>query len=227
MDTINELQKIISVGPVFIAGPTGTGKTYTARALARAMDLPLVEIHCGEISEPEDFFFRYEFRDGNLIPVLTELAMACESGKRFIVLLDELNRVQNERALNLIFGALDFRKEVAISKLNKTFSFEKAYVISTFNEGAEYNQTARIDVALMNRFIRYELEKPDLAAYAKTPLVQRICSALAGSAISYRQVDYAENLISLGFEPERAIELAFGAVVETARLREIMELCRD
>ena len=224
MDIVEKIATATEVAPVFLSGQPGIGKTWLARETAKFLGLHSVEISCGEISEPEDFFVVPSVIDGTLRYIETPLAKAA-NGDEFVLILDEMNRVQNERALNLILSALDFRKEVLINKLERSYSFAKARVIATANVNGFsgfFSGTISLDKAMMSRFIRIDVPVPQWEEQTDNPELKAVLRALRGESLSYRSIAHATLLMEKGFGVEEAVRAAF-ITVEDDVLEEVLK----
>lgn len=202
--------------PVLITGPSGIGKTMTATKIARDISSrdDCIIIDAATLSEPEDWFAR---------PVVTKEGIEWIPSRLVIeddlpIVIDEINRVQNERVLNAILPILDFRKEIWIEKLQISISFGNRPVIATANIGWQFVGTVQLDAALLNRFAIIEMRKPEISS--KYPFIERLTAAVKDAG--YRNVEMAERLIELGIDERSAAFMAFRSVCETEELEKII-----
>ena len=153
-------------GQVIFYGPPGTGKTYLARKLAEAlapdqMDRALVQFHPS--SSYEDFFEGYRPKvgaDGKMTYQLTlgPLAhmaerAANESGRRHVMVIDEINRANLPKVFGELLFLLEYRDESVQTLYRPKDSFElpqNLWFIGTMNTADR--SIALVDAALRRRF---------------------------------------------------------------------------
>lgn len=139
-----------------ITGPRGTAKTKVVTQWAFVNDLPVVIVPGQSIQTADDWF-------GSTLPatsgdkpfewVWSDAALMIMSGMPCVIILDEINRAENERALNGVMGLLDWR---AVAKPLGAPSPVRLspgqIIIATLNEGIEYTGTVEVDAAVRDRF---------------------------------------------------------------------------
>ena len=115
-------------------GPTGVGKTESAKALARVLGVPLVRIDMSEFMEPHSIsgligappgFVGYQ-EDGLLIA-------AAEANPRMVLLLDEVDKA-HPRVFDLLLQIMDAGRLTAPD--GRVATFRGAHLIMTANIGA-------------------------------------------------------------------------------------------
>jgi hypothetical protein len=136
-----------------ITGPAGTAKTRLAQAWAFVNDLPVVIIEGQSIQTAGDWFGGVIPTDHGFDWVWSDAARLIMSGDPCLIVIDELNRPENERALNGIMGLTDFRGVVKpIGAPHALTLVPGQCVIATLNEGPEFVGTVEVDAAVRNRF---------------------------------------------------------------------------
>lgn len=164
LDDIVEL--LHDKGQVILYGPPGTGKTYLARKLARALAphpdrRMLVQFHPS--TSYEDFFEGYRPETGpggamayRLIPgPLARLAerAAAAPGRRFVMVIDEINRANLPKVLGELLFLFEYRDEQVQTLYRPGSPFElpeNLWFIGTMNTADR--SIALIDAALRRRF---------------------------------------------------------------------------
>ena len=136
-----------------ITGPAGTAKTRLAQAWAFVHDLPVVIIEGQSIQTAGDWFGGVIPTDHGFDWVWSDAAMLLMSGAPCLIVIDELNRPENERALNGIMGLTDWKGTVKPIGAPSAITLKPGQlVIATLNEGPEFVGTVEVDAAVRNRF---------------------------------------------------------------------------
>ncbi len=160
--------------PVLLEGEAGVGKTEAAKAMAAALDAPLIRLQCyegldiahavyewnyarqllhiraaqaGTVDESELFGPEFLIRR----PVLEAL----ESERRALLLIDEIDRADEEFEAFLLEVLSDF--QVTIPELGTIHARTKPYVVLTSN------RTRELHDALKRRCLYHWIEHPSLA----------------------------------------------------------------
>ena len=160
--------------PVLLEGEAGVGKTEAAKAMAAALDAPLIRLQCyegldiahavyewnyarqllhiraaqaGTVDESELFGPEFLIRR----PVLEAL----ESEARALLLIDEIDRADEEFEAFLLEVLSDF--QVTIPELGTIHARTKPYVVLTSN------RTRELHDALKRRCLYHWIEHPSLA----------------------------------------------------------------
>ena len=160
--------------PVLLEGEAGVGKTEAAKAMAAALDAPLIRLQCyegldiahavyewnyarqllhiraaqeGTVDESELFGAEFLIRR----PVLEAL----ESERRALLLIDEIDRADEEFEAFLLEVLSDF--QVTIPELGTIEARTRPYVVLTSN------RTRELHDALKRRCLYHWIEHPSLA----------------------------------------------------------------
>jgi MoxR-like ATPase len=136
-----------------VTGPAGTAKTRLASAWAFVNDLPVVIVEGQSIQTAGDWF-------GSIIPVAggfewvwSDAALLILTGQPCVIVLDELNRPENERALNGVMGLTDWKATAKPVGAPHAVTLKPGQcIIATLNEGPEYVGTVEVDAAVRDRF---------------------------------------------------------------------------
>src|SRR3954454_7576078 len=160
--------------PLLLEGEAGVGKTEAAKAMAAALDAPLIRLQCyegldiahavyewnyarqllhiraaqaGTVDESELFGPEFLIRR----PVLEAL----ESERRALLLIDEIDRADEEFEAFLLEVLSDF--QVTIPELGTIHARTKPYVVLTSN------RTRELHDALKRRCLYHWIEHPSVA----------------------------------------------------------------
>ena len=106
-------------GAFFFCGPTGTGKTETAKALSDYLHIPLIRFDMSEYSDPESWLHDFAYKLNN----------TCKG----IILLDEIEK----GALKIMDYFLQILSEAKITIDRKEIDLHQYYVVMTSNIGSK------------------------------------------------------------------------------------------
>jgi ATP-dependent Clp protease ATP-binding subunit ClpA len=126
------------LGCYLFSGPTGTGKTESARTLAKVLGIPLIKIDMSEFMEKHSVskligappgYVGYE-SEGRLIQEI-------EKNPSCVLLLDEIEKAHPD-VFNILLQVMDDAR--LTSSKGKTVRFDNVYLIMTTNAGATENE---------------------------------------------------------------------------------------
>lgn len=126
------------LGCYLFSGPTGTGKTESARTLAKVLGIPLIKIDMSEFLEKHSVskligappgYVGYE-SEGRLIQEI-------EKNPSCVLLLDEIEKAHPD-VFNILLQIMDDSR--LTSSKGKTVRFDNVYLIMTTNAGATENE---------------------------------------------------------------------------------------
>lgn len=176
---------------MLLTGPTGTGKSQTAIAVAKAMGRELFYINLGATQDPRGTLIGNTHFSKDAGTFFNESAFVkALKTPNTVILLDEVSRAHPE-AWNILMTVLDpgqryIRLDEAVGaptiKVAEGVSF-----IGTANLGAEYTAVRVMDRALIDRFTIAEI--PYLTQDQETSLLQKIYPDM--------EVSDAENLAEI------------------------------
>ena len=147
---------------IIFHGPPGTGKTYVARKLARALAraddrVELVQFHPSYAYEdfiqgfrPRESGDGFDLRDGPLLRIADRARK--DDRSNYFLIIDEINRGNLGKILGELYFLLEYRdEEINLQYSDKRFSLpENLYMIGTMNTADR--SIALVDLALRRRF---------------------------------------------------------------------------
>jgi len=231
---------------LLITGRPGGGKTTLAIELAAKFHRPAVVIDFGVLQEPQQLFQTTRLVQGSGESMLTDIR---ESGfvkgletKDCVVVMDEINRPENERVLNVLMPLLDGRRSAWIEDLRRRIHVaDNVIFVATLNEGSLFCGITSIDLALRDRFREVFLDylPPKSEAevlVAKTGIPKIIATSLAEFAcavrntpavskkISTRQLLFAAESYSEGTPLWEAVSTAIGGSNDLGWRQQVLEI---
>jgi MoxR-like ATPase len=226
---------VVRGGNILLTGPTGTGKSQTAIAVAKALGRELFYINLGATQDPRGSLIGNTHFGKEQGTFFNESAFVrAIQTENTVILLDELSRAHPE-AWNILMTVLDpgqryLRLDEAVNApvvhVAKGVSF-----VGTANIGGEYTAVRVMDRALLDRFVIAEIphlepkeessllkrlfpelpkiEADNLAEIAgQTRMEYRSDSAKISTPISTRSVVEMAGLIMDGFTLQECAEVA-------------------
>lgn len=238
---INDLQwkficrTVVRGGNIMLTGPTGTGKSQTAIAVAKTLGRELFYINLGATQDPRGSLIgnTHFSKDSGTFFNESAFVKAIQT-ENTVILLDELSRAHPE-AWNILMTVLDpgqryLRLDEAVNaptvKVAEGVSF-----IATANIGSEYTAVRVMDRALLDRFTIAEI--PHLDPTQETRLIKQIyptidptvAKNLAEIAANTRVECISENgRLSTPISTRSVIEMA-SLVMDGFKLEECAEVC--
>jgi len=158
---------------ILVKGATGTGKSELARQAAASWNRPFCVVPVGGVDSANAIFGRMDLADGKTVyrPGLLLEAIQTENA---VIHLEEINRPENDKALNAIFSILDdTARSVWIDELERLVEVAPGVTFfASLNEGFEFIGTMPLDIALSNRFA-IKMELTTLPAYAESMMLSQ------------------------------------------------------
>lgn len=150
---LDKVHKLSEKHPInlLISGRQGCGKSSLVRQYAAVYQRPLATFQVGILSEPGQLFGEYTLENGKtrykqfLFPEAIQTP-GC------IIHLEEINRPENPKALNMLFSLLSDDRQVWMDELGLLNVADGVVFFATLNEGDEYIGTELMDPALRDRF---------------------------------------------------------------------------
>lgn len=136
---------------VLVAGKQGCGKSTLVRQFAARNRRPLATFQVGILSEPGQLFGEHRLDHGRthyqefLFPKAIRTP-GC------VIHLEEINRPEHPKALNMLFSVLSEDRSVWIDELGHIKVADGVVFFATLNEGEEFVGTEMLDAALRDRF---------------------------------------------------------------------------
>jgi nitric oxide reductase NorQ protein len=231
---------------ILITGHAGCGKTSVASQFAAITHRPLVKADFGAIQEPQQLFQTTHLIKGdgnfNITETKESAFITGIETPNCVVVLDELNRVENERCLNPLMPILDGSKGAWIDELRRKVVVAPGVIfIATINEGALFCGVTSLDGALRDRFAEIFLdylpaEYELIVIKNKTGVSDSIAGSLAQFAfavrttptiekkVSTRQMLRAAKYYSKGAPLWHAVELAIGNYNDLEWRQQVLEV---
>ncbi|GAB6907085.1 hypothetical protein JCM12296A_29210 [Desulfosarcina cetonica] len=155
-ETLNMLRIIHTISQkhpvnVLIAGRQGCGKSSIVKQYAAVHHKPLATFQVGILSEPGQLFGEYTLEDGETRYKQFLFPQAIQT-PGCVIHLEEINRPEHPKALNMLFSILSDDREVWMDELGTLKVAEGVTFFATLNEGDEYIGTELLDPALRDRF---------------------------------------------------------------------------
>ena len=137
-----------------ITGPAGTAKTRLAEQWGFTHDLPVVVIDGMSIQTATDWYgMTLPQAGGGFAWEWSDAAKLILTGEPCLIVIDELNRPENERALNGVMPLTDWKATAKPMGAPHAITLKPGQcIIATLNEGVEYVGTVEVDAAVRDRF---------------------------------------------------------------------------
>jgi Holliday junction resolvasome RuvABC ATP-dependent DNA helicase subunit len=211
-------RSVVRGSNVLLLGPTGTGKSQTAIAVAKTLGRELFYINLGATQDPRGTLIGNTHFGKEQGTFFNESAFVkAIQTPNTVILLDELSRAHPE-AWNILMTILDpgqryLRLDEAVNaptiKVADGVSF-----IGTANIGNEYTATRIMDRALLDRFIMAEI--PFLNPKQELGLISQI----------YPSIDrtMADNLVQIAAQTRLEIKSEASKISTSVSTRVVLEM---
>lgn len=155
-ETLNVLKLIHTISlkhpvNVLVAGRQGCGKSSLVNQYAAAFKRPTATFQVGILSEPGQLFGEYTLENGETKYKEFLFPQALQT-PNCVIHLEEINRPEHPKALNMLFSILSDDRQVYMDELGTLKVAEGVTFFATLNEGDEYIGTELLDPALRDRF---------------------------------------------------------------------------
>ncbi len=153
IESMNRIRLLSDRHPVnvLVAGKQGCGKSTMVRQFAARNKRPLATFQIGMLSEPGQLFGEHALKDGEtyfrkfLFPDAIQTP-GC------VIHLEEINRPEHPKALNMLFSILSEDRSLYTDELGYVKVADGVVFFATLNEGDEFIGTEMLDAALRDRF---------------------------------------------------------------------------
>uniref|UniRef100_UPI00047AA5B7 AAA family ATPase n=1 Tax=Citrifermentans bremense TaxID=60035 RepID=UPI00047AA5B7 len=152
-DTFQKIHQLSQKKPVnvLISGRQGCGKSSLVRQYAAIYQRPLSTFQVGILSEPGQLFGEYALEAGETKYKQFLFPEAIQT-PNCVIHLEEINRPEHPKALNMLFSLLSDSREVWLEELGQVNVAEGVVFFATLNEGDDFVGTELLDAALRDRF---------------------------------------------------------------------------
>ena len=150
LDRIELLSKRHPVN-VLVAGKQGCGKSTMVKQFAARNNRPLATFQIGILSEPGQLFGEHRLKDGETFYQQFLFPQALQT-PGCVIHLEEINRPEHPKALNMLFSVLAEDRQVWLDELGSIKVADGVVFLATLNEGEEFIGTEMLDAALRDRF---------------------------------------------------------------------------
>lgn len=150
---IGKIRRISERHPVniLVTGRQGCGKSSLVRQYAAIYECPLATFQVGVLSEPGQLFGEYALEEGRTRYKQFLFPQALQT-PNCVIHLEEINRPENPKALNMLFSILSDDRQVWMDELGTLKVADGVVFFATLNEGDDYTGTEMLDPALRDRF---------------------------------------------------------------------------
>lgn len=136
---------------ILVAGKQGCGKSTMVRQFAARNNRPLATFQIGILSEPGQLFGEHRLKDGETYYQEFLFPRAIQT-PGCVIHLEEINRPEHPKALNMLFSILSEDRQAWTDELGHIKVADEVVFFATLNEGEEFVGTEMLDAALRDRF---------------------------------------------------------------------------
>jgi nitric oxide reductase NorQ protein len=153
LSILDKVHKISAKHPVnmLVAGRQGCGKSSLVRQYASVYQRPLATFQVGILSEPGQLFGEYALENGETKYKQFLFPQALQT-PGCVIHLEEINRPEHPKALNMLFSLLSDDRQVWMDELGLLNVADGVVFFATLNEGEEFIGTELLDPGLRDRF---------------------------------------------------------------------------
>ena len=158
-DCLVAADKMSQIRPqnVLVKGMQGCGKSELAEQFAARFQRPFAGFQVGLLAESGQLFGQQILKNSNVTYQKFLFTDAIQV-KNAVILLDEINRAENPKALNALFSVLDDRRTIWIDEIHNLIPVAPGVIFfATINEGADFTGTDTLDAAISDRFYVVEM----------------------------------------------------------------------
>jgi nitric oxide reductase NorQ protein len=154
--TISNLERIEKLSHrhpvnVLVAGKQGCGKSTLVRQFAARNKRPMATFQIGILSEPGQLFGEHRLKEGETYYQEFLFPQALKT-PGCVIHLEEINRPEHPKALNMLLSVLAEDRSVWLDELGHIKVADGVVFFATLNEGEEFIGTEMLDAALRDRF---------------------------------------------------------------------------
>ena len=203
---------------MLLTGPTGTGKSQTAIAVAKALGRELFYVNLGATQDPRGTLIGNTHFSKDAGTYFNESAFVkAIKTPNMVILLDEVSRAHPE-AWNILMTVLDpgqryLRLDEAVGAPTVQVA-EGVSFIGTANLGAEYTAVRVMDRALLDRFTIAEI--PYLTEKQECSLLQKVYPGI--------DTTHAENLAEIASLTRRELQSEAPQISTMISTRSVIEM---
>ncbi len=224
-DVIRNLERIGKLSErhpvnVLVAGKQGCGKSTMVRQFAARSKRPLATFQIGILSEPGQLFGEHRLKDGETYYQQFLFPQALQT-PGCVIHLEEINRPEHPKALNMLFSVLSQDRQVWTDELGMIKVAPGVVFFATLNEGEEFVGTEMLDAALRDRFYVSLLDylTPEVEAdviHLKTGIDRGDAQTIVNTAGQLRKNTQEPIIVSTRHTLMIAEMVAVGATVREA-----------
>jgi nitric oxide reductase NorQ protein len=222
IDNISRISLLSQRHPVnvLVAGKQGCGKSSLVRQFAARNNRPLATFQIGLLSEPGQLFGEHALKDGQTYYRKYLFPDAIQT-PGCVIHLEEINRPEHPKALNMLFSVLSQDRSVYTDELGHIQVADGVVFFATLNEGDEFIGTEMLDAALRDRFYVMILDylPPEVETSVlvlKTGIEQADAQTIVNVAAKLRNNSRDPMVVSTRHTLMIAEMVSVGAAVEKA-----------
>lgn len=199
LDKINKISQRHPVN-VLVVGKQGCGKSSLVRQYAAVHRLPLATFQIGVLSEPGQLFGEYALENGETKYKQFLFPQAIQT-PNCVIHLEEINRPEHPKALNMLFSILSDDRQVWMDELGLLKVADGVVFFATLNEGDEFVGTELLDPALRDRFYVTSMD------FLPNPVEKEVLQKKAG--VTPEQAEEIITVVnSLRASPDLGVEVS-------------------